>query len=96
MGLPWLISFGIIFGMTKSDAVRAYVLKNYVAPARRNHTIRVNVRAGDVAKALDLSNRLPLVCGALGAMKFQSECGISLLQRTGPGQGANAIFTFAV
>lgn len=91
-----LISFGIILRMNKSDGVRAYVLRNYVVPARKNHSARVTIRAGDVAKALDLSDRMPLVCGALGAMKFQKECGMNLLERTGPGQSANATFTFAV
>jgi hypothetical protein len=82
--------------MTKSDDVRAYVLRNYVVPARKGHNTRVTVRAGDVAKALNLSNRTPLVCGALGAIKFQKESDLNLLQRTGPGQGANATFTFAI
>jgi len=82
--------------MTKSDEVRAYVLRNYVVPARKSKTTRVTVRAGDVAKALKLTDRLPLVCGALGAIKFQKECELSLLQRTGPGQVANATFTFAI
>jgi hypothetical protein len=82
--------------MTKSDEVRAYVLRAYVVPARKNHSTRVTVRAGDVAKALKLSDRMPLVCGALGATKFQTECELNLFQRTGPGQGANATFIFAI
>lgn len=82
--------------MTKSDEVRAYVIRNYVVPARKSRSTRVTVVAGDVAKALKLTNRMPLVCGALGTTKFQKECGLSLIQRTGPGQGATATFTFAV
>ena len=84
--------------MTKSDQVRDYVLKNYIAHARaRSQTpVAVIVVAGDVAKALKLSNRLPLVCGALGALKFQKAHSIRLVKRSGPGQGATATFVFAV
>ena len=80
--------------MSKSDEVRAYVLSNYVVPARNSHSTQVTVVAGDVAKALKL--RMHLVCDALGALKFEKECGVNLRERTGPRQGATATFTFAV
>lgn len=82
--------------MTKSDKVRAYVLRHYVVPARNKHSTSVTVVAGDVAKVLRLSDRIAIVCGALAAMKFEKECGVNLLEKTGPGQGATATFTFAV
>ena len=82
--------------MTKADAVRAYALKTYLEPARGRGESQVTITAGDVAKALSLSNRMPLVCGALGTLKFQEECGLKLLGRSGPGQGARATFTFGL
>jgi hypothetical protein len=82
--------------MTQADEIRAYVLRKYIVPARKNYATRVTVRAGDVAKALRLQGRMPNVCGALGTAKFQTGAGLKLIQRDGPGQGANATFTFAI
>jgi hypothetical protein len=82
--------------MTQADEIRAYVLRNYIVPARKSYATRVTVRAGDVAKALKLQSRMPNVCGALGTTKFQTAAGLKLIQRDGPGQGANATFTFAI
>jgi hypothetical protein len=78
--------------MTRSDQVRDYVWKTYIAPARAlsQSPVPITVVAGDVAKASKLSNRLPLVCGALGALKFQRAHSIRLVKRSGPGQGATA------
>jgi hypothetical protein len=82
--------------MTTSDQVRDHVFKKYVLTVRKHGWKQVAVVAGEVAKDMHLSNRLPLVCGAIGALKFQREHQISLLSRTGPGQGAHATFTFSI
>ena len=84
--------------MTKADQVRDYVLQTYILPARKRSPapVAVTVVAGDVARALKMSNRMPLVCGALGTEKFQKENRIHLVKRTGPGQGPTATFVFAV
>jgi hypothetical protein len=85
-------------GMDKSisDTVREYVYQHYILPARKQHLARVAVRAGDVAKAMSLRKRMPLVCGAIGTVKFQAKYGVKLLERSGPGNGSNATFTFHV
>jgi hypothetical protein len=79
-----------------SDNVRQYVFENYIETARKKHSARATVRAGDVAKAMDLRGRMPLVCGAIGTVKFQTEFGVKLLERSGPGNGSNATFIFQV
>lgn len=81
---------------SKSDVVRQHVFDKYVSEARKHHVLAVTVRAGDVAKALNLRRRMPLVCGALGTDKFQNEFGVKLIQRSGPGNGSNATFTYQV
>ena len=81
---------------TISDRVRQYVFDTYVVPARQQHFEIVTVRAGDVAKALSLQTRMPLVCEAIAAFKLQEQFGIKLLERTGSAVGSNALFTFHV
>jgi len=82
--------------MIPSDAVRSYVLDNYILPTRRRGQRTVQVRAGDVHKALKFSQRSALVFGALGSLKFQDECKVTLLTREGPGVGMSTTFTFEV
>ena len=53
-----------------------------------------SVVAGDVAKALKLVDRLPLVCGALGTLKFQEAYGITLQSRLGPSNSTTTSFTY--
>ena len=81
---------------TISDRVRQYVFDTYVVPARQQHFESVTVRAGDVAKALSLRTRMPLVCEAICSLKFQEQFGIKLLERTGSAVGGNALFIFHV
>jgi hypothetical protein len=80
--------------MTKADQVRAYALRVYISPARQRGDSQVTIIAGSIAKDLKLSDRIPLVCDALGALKFWAEYHLRLLKRTGPWYGAAATFTF--
>jgi hypothetical protein len=82
--------------MNKADRVRLHASEMYIYPARMRGESQVTIVAGEAAKALSLSNRMPLVCGALGTLKFQEECKLRLVSRTGPGQGARATFTFGL
>ena len=81
---------------TMSDRIREYVFEEYVVPSRKQQSERVTVRVGDVAKAMHMKTRVPLVCEALQGEKFKSQFGISLLERTGPKKGPNALFTFHI
>ena len=59
--------------MTHADDVRDYVFEHYIRPARESGEKSVVVRVSDVHSALRCTNRLPLVCAALGAMKFRDK-----------------------
>lgn len=83
-------------GMTQSDKVRSFVLEHFIAPARKRGDATVEVRAGDVHKALGFSQRSPLVCGALGSLKFQQESNVKLRERRGPGVGMSTTFVFEI
>jgi hypothetical protein len=84
--------------VSESDRVRDYVYRSYIVPARAIKAASITVNARDVYRALHFKNRnrMSLVCDALAAVKFQTQCGIRLLQRSGRKHGANATFTFSI
>ena len=82
--------------MILADRIRHYVIKGYVEPARRKGRSVVAVRAGDIHKEMELRDRMPAVCGALDARKFSECANLYLLNRSGPPQGANVVFTFRI
>ena len=82
--------------MILADRIRQYALEKYVEPARRNGRSEVTIRAGDVHNDMELVDRMPAVCDAINATKFPVLARLELLKRTGPRQGANAVFTYRV
>ncbi len=56
----------------------------------------VTIRAGDVHKAINLSNAYPAICSALGSERFTNLAEVKLLERTGPSAGANVFFRFGM
>jgi hypothetical protein len=82
--------------MNDSDRVRERAFKTYIEPARQQGKKTATIVAGDVAKALKLMQRLPLVCGALGTLKFQRERSVTLHKRDGPSNSTTTSFTFNV
>lgn len=81
--------------MTTADQIRRYVYENCALPARVKGVNTFRVRTGDVHRDMDMSNRLPAVCSAVGGRKFADTYGLNLIEREGPAQGANVYFTFA-
>jgi hypothetical protein len=81
-----------------ADAVRQYVLTQYIRPARERGDRDVSVTAGEVHKALGLKNRIPLVCAALRSARFQAANHLSLKDVTGPPSGMSTTvkFTFEI
>jgi hypothetical protein len=65
--------------------VRDHVLKNYIEPARTAKSPSVQVRAGDVHKALNYHARLPLVCSALTAISFRRAQQLTAFESGWPG-----------
>jgi 5-methylcytosine-specific restriction protein B len=80
--------------VTQSDNVRKYAYDNYIRPAQERGERVVRIRAGDVHTALKLKNRLPLICTALGAMKFRREYGLVLRSVEGPGESTTTTYVF--
>ncbi|HEX3036593.1 MAG TPA: hypothetical protein VHT73_15960, partial [Thermodesulfobacteriota bacterium] len=79
-----------------ADEVRQYCIKNIIEPARSAGKKEVEIRAGDIHNAMSYQNRMPLVCSAIGAKKFEETAEVERASITGPSNGANAVFKFKV
>jgi hypothetical protein len=82
--------------MSYADDVRNYCKDSIIDPARRHGGTQIVIRAGDIHTAMGYKSRMPLVCAALGAKKFNEIAGVERVSLTGPTNGANAIFTFRI
>ena len=81
---------------TLAEQIRSHANKAFIEPARRAGRTDAVVVAADVHKDLKLKDRMPAVCAALDAHKFQETFGIVLSQRSGPLQGATATWRFSL
>src|SRR5664279_294015 len=79
-----------------ADRVREHARQQYVEPARRRHESTIRIVAGEVQKAVQLSNRVSLVCQALKSHKFLDENRLVLEKWDGPpsGMSTTVIFTY--
>jgi len=70
-----------------AEAIRMYVLKNYIEPARKKGQRRIQVTAGDVHRGMHLKNRVSNVCSALGSRAFLKDNGLVVDEMSGPPSG---------
>jgi len=82
--------------ISNADKIRAYVNKTFVEPARRAGKSGIVIISGDVHADLEYQNRMPAVCSAIDAKKFQERYGLVLNSRTGPRQGATVKWLFGI
>jgi hypothetical protein len=82
--------------ISDSDLVRQHASDVYISAARRRGDKTLTIKVGAVHKALALSNRVPLVCAALGSKKFLTENRLRLISKTGPpsGQSTTVVYTY--
>jgi hypothetical protein len=78
-----------------TERVRQHAVEVYVAAARRGGARTFTINVGAVHKALALSNRVPLVCAALGSKKFLTENHLRLISKTGPPSGQSTTVTYS-
>lgn len=79
-----------------ADRIRMFARMHFVDPARESGRSEFSIRAGDVHRDMGLANRMPAVCSALRSRQFAADAGVELRGATGPRQGANAVFIFAL
>ena len=77
-----------------ADRVRDYCRVTYIEPARRRGDKSVVVVAGDVQRALHITNRNAAVCQALSGQKFLAENSLILYGQEGPASGASTTVKF--
>jgi hypothetical protein len=82
--------------ISPSNKTRIYCSDHYIIPARSRDQKEVTIRSGDVHRELGFTNRLPLVCAALGSTKFENMARVKRISIDGPTNGANTKFTFQV
>jgi hypothetical protein len=79
---------------THADRVREHARLEYIEPAKRRHESTIRIVAGEVQKAVRLSNRVSLVCQALKSHKFLDENHLVLEKWDGPPSGMSTTVTF--
>jgi hypothetical protein len=80
--------------ISDSDLVRQHASEVYISAARRRGDRTLTINVGTVHKALGLSNRVPLVCAALGSKKFLTGNDLRLISKTGPPSGQSTTVTY--
>jgi hypothetical protein len=80
--------------LTHADLVREYARIEYIEPAKARRESTIRIVAGDVQRAVRLSNRVPLVCQALKSRKFLNENHLILEKWEGPPSGISTTVTF--
>src|ERR1700732_3356796 len=86
--------YGYMAKLSLTDQIRDHARSQYIEPARRRREAVVQIVAGDVHKALGLSNRVPVVCNALSSKRFLEENRIALEGREGPPSGLSTTVRF--
>ena len=79
-----------------AEQIRSYANKAFIEPARRAGRTDAVIVAADVHRDLKFKDRMPAVCGALDAQKFQEDYRVILSSRSGPRQGATATWRFSL
>jgi len=77
------------------EEIRQFAGRKYIKPLWKNGGT-VQIRAGDVHKAMNLNNRVPAVCGALATKLFREFFNAELVSKAGPRRGADTRFTFHI
>lgn len=81
-----------------ADAIRSFAEKEYIESARRKGLNRIQIRVGDVHRALKLKNRVPNVSSALRSRIFVEKNNLEIEEESGPpsGMGTRTTFTYRI
>jgi hypothetical protein len=80
----------------QADRIRQFACDHYVAPARRDGSAEITIRAGHVHRDMRLANAMPAVCNAIGGTKFAQIANVILVERTGPAASSTVSFRFTL
>jgi hypothetical protein len=81
-----------------ADTIRSFAEKEYVQAARRKGSNRIQIKVGDVHRALKLKNRVPNVSSALRSRIFLEKNNLEIEEESGPpsGMGTRTTFTYRI
>jgi hypothetical protein len=84
--------------VVNAGAIREFIRKRYVEPARRRHETLLTLRAGDIHRELGLRNRVPNVCQVMESKLLEKEAGVRVSSKQGPpsGRGTTVTLTYEV
>ena len=79
-----------------ADMIRSYAAREYIQAARRQGLQRIEIKVGDIHKALKLNNRVPNVSSALRSKIFLEQNHLAIEHTAGPpsGMGTRTTFTY--
>lgn len=79
-----------------ADKIRKYCNETHIIPARDKGAKIVKIRAGDIKNEMSLQNRVPAICSALQALKFETYANVKRISIDGPGEGMDCVMTFEI
>lgn len=79
-----------------TDKIREYAYQTYIKAAREKGEQTVVIKAGDIHKAMKLSEQYSLICQGLSKQIFMDRYNVELINRVGPLNGSNVYFTFKI
>ncbi len=82
--------------MVTADEIREFVFVAIIKPARRRGEKSITIRAGDIHKAMGLTDRMPQVVSSIEADKFQKFANVTLVSRHGPHASSTVTFCFNI
>ncbi len=79
-----------------AESIRAFAAREYIQSARQKGLKRIQIRVGDVHRALRLKNRVPNVCSALTSKIFLQKNHLAIEKVSAPpsGVGTRVIYTY--
>lgn len=80
--------------MKQADRIRHFAVENYITLARQRGQRTMRLKAGEIHRAMGLSNAMPAVVSAIEARKFRDLARVTLLERTGPHAGSTVTWVF--
>jgi hypothetical protein len=84
--------------MSYAQDIRDYARKRYIEPALQRGDRKIQIRAGDVHKAMRFENRPAMVCQALASKIFLNENNLALESKEGPPSGLSTsmVYTYRI
>lgn len=77
-----------------ADRIRLCAMNYYIEPARESGAREVSIRAGNLAKDMDLTNAFPAICSALSGEKLQKLAKVPAPTHTEPNPSSSTVFTY--